>query len=92
MHYSNIAIIIILVPRELPDEVYIYGNVPRAWARLASLFYKDRPIGALSPREKKATYNRGLPIRTQHSTSDEDSEEELNAMRTLSLHKRYVVL
>ena len=70
-----------LEPRSLPDEVYIYGNMGRAWARLASFFYKERPIGELAPRVKKATYERGLPISNRSSTSDEDSEKELNEMR-----------
>ena len=56
------------------------GNMGRTWARLLSYFNKDKPIGALSMRQRlqlRAAAN----ARPKNDDSDDDSDNDLREAR-----------
>ena len=67
------------------------ANMGRAWARLASYYYKDRPIASLIP-DRKTNSARGRKA-IKNTPNYSDSEEERDEMvRTLQRTKRLVRL
>ena len=56
------------------------GHMGRMWARLAAYFYKDRPVGSLTPSVKNKTYVRGTRRPENYEFSDSEEEREVNLM------------
>ena len=61
----------ILGPQEFKDEVY-FAHMGRAWARLASYYYKDKPINRVAVNRSLTYAERRRPITTNDSDSDEN--------------------
>ena len=58
------------------------GHMGRAWARLLSYFLKDRTNCVLTPAPNTNTSHQSRqPIRTRDTTSDDEREINLDAMR-----------
>ena len=69
-----------LGPRQYKDEVY-FGHMGRAWARLASYYYKDRPIAQLIPSRRPTYADRRNPIKNEEMDSDEEREELVSSLQ-----------
>ena len=59
----------------------------RAWARLASYYYKDRPIAQAIPDRKQASARGRNSTRQQQNYSDSEEERD-EVVKRLHRHKR----
>jgi len=70
----------ILGPQQYKDEVY-FGIMGRGWARLASYYYKDRPIIEPVPSRRITYADRRKPITNEDSDSEEEREKVISSLQ-----------